>query len=66
MYICSRRQHVVFKMQLDLSEAVVILGAGDGLLSPYAICLDTDNQILYISSGCGYAKFRNFLKVFKC
>ena len=66
VYVCNREQHIVYKMKSDLSEAVVILGPGDGLEFPQAMCLDTDNQLLYISSGSSEAKFRNRLKVFKC
>jgi hypothetical protein len=41
VYICNRKQHNVFKMNSDLSEPKVIIGRGDGLEHPKAICLNT-------------------------
>jgi uncharacterized protein YjiK len=66
MYVCNRKQDVVYKMKSDLSEALVILGPGDGLVYPHAICMNNDNQHLYISSGSLKAKHKNVLKVYKC
>jgi sugar lactone lactonase YvrE len=61
VYVCNRKQQIVYEMTSDLSEAMVILGPGDGLEYPHAICLNKINQHLYISSAV-----RSILKVFKC
>jgi DNA-binding beta-propeller fold protein YncE len=66
VYVCNREQQIVYKMTSDLSEAMVILGPGDGLNCPQAICLNKINQHLYISSGSSEAKYKNILKVYKC
>jgi DNA-binding beta-propeller fold protein YncE len=59
VYVCNRNQHIVYKMTSDLSEAMVILGPGDGLIYPHVMCLNKKNQHMYVSS-------RNILKVYKC
>jgi hypothetical protein len=64
VYVCSNGQSVVYKMNSDLSEALVILGPGDGLMYPTAMCLNADNQNFYISNGGAEATFN--IKVFKC
>jgi hypothetical protein len=67
VYICNRKQHSVVKMNSDLSEPTIILGRGDGLEHPKAICLNTLNQhyFLYFSSGSLEAEYANTLKVYK-
>jgi hypothetical protein len=64
VYVCNRNQNIVYKMKSDLSEATVMLGPGDGLTGPQAMYVNTDDQHLYISSGCFENK--HFLKVYKC
>jgi hypothetical protein len=66
VYVCNRNQHIVYKMTSNLSEALVILGPGDGLHAPHAICLNKINQHLFISSGKLGAEYGNILKVYKC
>jgi DNA-binding beta-propeller fold protein YncE len=66
VYVCNRDQHIVYKMKSDLSEATVILGPGDGLCFPQAMCLNKKNKHLYISGGSSVAKYKNILKVYKC
>jgi DNA-binding beta-propeller fold protein YncE len=66
VYVCDRNQHIVYKMTSDPSEAMVILGPGDGLHAPHAMCLNKKNQHLYISSGTSDTKYCNTLKVYKC
>jgi hypothetical protein len=66
VYVCNRNQHIVYKMTSDLSETMVILGPGDGIHFPHAMCLSKRNQQLYISSGSSEAKYKNILKVYKC
>jgi hypothetical protein len=66
VYVCNRSQNIVYKMTSDLSEATAILGPGDGVMAPHAMCLNKINQHLYISSGCFDANYCNTLKVFKC
>jgi DNA-binding beta-propeller fold protein YncE len=65
VYVCSNGQDVVYKMNSDLSEALVILGPGDGLMRPTAMCLNTNNQHFYISSGSSKAAYCNNIKFFK-
>jgi hypothetical protein len=45
---------------------MVILGPGDGLNSPHAICLNKKNKHLYISSGNIGAEYGNIIKVYRC
>jgi DNA-binding beta-propeller fold protein YncE len=66
VYLCNRDQDIVYKMTSDLSKALVILGSGDGLNGPQAMCLNKKNQHLYISSGSGEANYYNALKIYKC
>jgi hypothetical protein len=63
--LCNREQRAMIKVTSDLGESTVILGPGDGLEHPHALCLNTSSKHLYISSGSSIAKYSNAIKVYK-
>ncbi|XP_053389767.1 uncharacterized protein LOC128552736 [Mercenaria mercenaria] len=65
VYLCSRNQDAIYKMNPDLSEATVILGHRDSLFGPLAMCFNNAKQQLYVSSASSKAEARNQIKVFK-
>lgn len=64
VYLCNTAQHVVYKATPNLRDATVILGPGDGLSSPYAMCFDADRQIVFISSKSVEKNYCNFIKMY--
>ncbi|XP_060567520.1 uncharacterized protein LOC132726257 [Ruditapes philippinarum] len=65
VYVCNKEQHTVYEIMSDLRKTMVILGPGDGLYFPKAMCFNKINQHLYISSRSPVAKYRNILKVYR-
>lgn len=62
LYLCNRRQHIIYKMAEDLSEAVVVLGKHDGLECPNSMCFCPGKKSLYISSSSRDPSFANMVK----
>ncbi|XP_053385684.1 uncharacterized protein LOC128550506 [Mercenaria mercenaria] len=64
VYLLNKGQHLLYEVKSDLSEATVLLGIGDGLAFPNAMCFNLYKQHLYISAGSDSAKLNNEIKVY--